>query len=404
MAKGLRKKGRFLATRLIQGAVVSLSGNLGFVPLDEVLRLLSRANQRGMVDVRGEGVNGRVFFEHGGITLATTLGDDELVSHIQRSETPEGEPMAALLREMAVETIHQLSVHGRSFEVFEDRAPSIAAPTPFALEELLADARRRFDEWAEISRVVTDMDALVRLQRDLGERDRVTVDRDSWRLISEVGAGASVRDLARELGTTDFWAARVAAGLIGESLIRLDTRGSSVTETVSEPVARVETPAPSPWAGVEPVEGPADPVFTEEDDEPVAIETTEPVFADEPAEAPVSEPVVAAEEEVAPEPAVEEPVAGYAGTVTETAVEPETAADETPAEEPAVDPHASWWVEPEETAAPAEEEVAEDTEAFLEKVFSGIGGEEEPEQRQEEGFGLLRRRRLGVMRDISNDS
>ena len=136
----------------------------------------------------------------------------------------------------------------------------------------------------------------------------------------------------------------------------------------------------------------------------LAIETTEPVFADEPAEAPVSEPVVAAEEEVAPEPAVEEPVAGYAGTVTETAAEPETAADETPAEEPAVDPHASWWVEPEETAGPAEEEVAEDTEAFLEKVFSGIGGEEEPEQRQEEGFGLLRRRRLGVMRDISNDS
>src|SRR5690606_23155301 len=88
----------------------------------------------------------------------------------------------------------------------------------------------------------------------------------------------------------------------------------------------------------------------------------------------------------------------------ETAVEPETAADETPAGEPAVDPNASWWVEPEETAAPAEEEVAEDTEAFLEKVFSGIGGEEEPEQRQEEGSGLLRRRRLGVMRDVADVS
>ena len=50
-----------------------------------------------------------------------------------------------------------------------------------------------------------------------------------------------------------------------------------------------------------------------------------------------------------------------------------------------------------------EAEVEEDTEAFLEKVFSGLDSDES-QQPQEEGYGLLRRRRLGALRDLSNDS
>jgi hypothetical protein len=49
---------------------VSLSGNLGFVSLDEVLRLLTRSKQRGSVDVRGEQIRGRVFITKDGIGLA----------------------------------------------------------------------------------------------------------------------------------------------------------------------------------------------------------------------------------------------------------------------------------------------------------------------------------------------
>ena len=47
-------------------------------------------------------------------------------------------------------------------------------------------------------------------------------------------------------------------------------------------------------------------------------------------------------------------------------------------------------------------EVEEDTEAFLEKVFSELETpEDEPE---EEGYGLLRRRRMGAIRDHSSDA
>lgn len=355
---------------------MSLSGNLGFVSLDEVLRLLNRSNQRGMVAVEGDGMDGRIFFDRGGVTLATTFGDDELRDHIARSETSEGTAMSALIREMAVETLHQLAAHGRTFDVIEQRSADIGASTPFDLEELLADARRRYDEWAEVSSVVTDLDTLLKMRRDLGERDRVTVDRDSWRLLSELGAGASVRTLARQLGTTDFWAARVVAGLVDEELVGLNAAARTVE---AAPAARSETFEAAETAGYEPAGY-----------EPAASEEapTDEMDASEP------EAETAAEDEFA----AAEPV------FAATSLTEDSPAAESEGEAPDVDPNASWWTEPaRESEAAAEEvteEVEEDTEAFLEKVFSGLDSNEAPE----EGYGLLRRRRLGALRDLSNDS
>ncbi len=364
---------------------MSLSGNLGFVSLDEVLRLLNRSNQRGMVDVKGDGVDGRIFFDRGGVTLATTFGDEELRDHIARSETPEGTAMSALLREMAVETLHQLAAHGRAFDVIEQRSADIGASTPFDLEELLADARRRYDEWAEVSSVVTDLDTLLRMRRDLGERDRVTVDRDSWRLLSEIGSGASVRTLASQLGTTDFWAARVAAGLVGEELLGLNA-AARAAETA--PAAWSETIEPAEIAGYEPAGY-----------EPAASEATtyEPAgYQAATAETAATEPVT--------ESAPEDEFAAAEPVFADTPLTDETSAAESNEVAQDVDPNASWWTEPEpETGGGAEEaaeEVEEDTEAFLEKVFSGLDSNEAPE----EGYGLLRRRRLGALRDLSNDS
>ncbi len=363
---------------------MSLSGNLGFVSLDEVLRLLNRSNQRGMVEVKGDGMDGRIFFDRGGVTLATTFEDEELQAHIARSETPEGTAMSALLREMAVETLHQLAAHGRTFDVVEQRSASLGASTPFDLEELLADARRRYDEWAEVSSVVTDLDTLLKMQRDLGERDRVTVDRDSWRLLSEIGSGASVRTLARHLGTTDFWAARVAAGLVGDELLGLN----SATVAAAAPTAE----APTAWS--DPVEHTLPAESAGYEPEQRGETTYEPADYETPSlETDAFEPEADTEEFAAAEP-----------VFAETPLTDEAPSAEPDGEAPDVDPNASWWTEPEpETSAAADEaaeEVEEDTEAFLEKVFSGLDASEAPE----EGYGLLRRRRLGALRDLSNDS
>ena len=55
--------------------------------------------------------------------------------------------------------------------------------------------------------------------------------------------------------------------------------------------------------------------------------------------------------------------------------------------------------------APSEPaEVEEDTEAFLEKVFSELDSPDEEQATEEEGYGLLRRRRMGAIRDVAGDA
>ena len=49
-------------------------------------------------------------------------------------------------------------------------------------------------------------------------------------------------------------------------------------------------------------------------------------------------------------------------------------------------------------------DVEEDTEAFLEKVFSELDDSSDEKEDQEEGYGLLRRRRMGAIRDIAGDA
>ena len=94
-------------------------------------------------------------------------------------------------------------------------------------------------------------------------------------------------------------------------------------------------------------------------------------------------------------------VAGTQPPVAESAETIDELADD-------VDADKSWWEEPsdETDEAPSagddeDGEVEEDTEAFLEKVFSELDSSDED---SDEGYGLLRRRRLGAMRDIARDS
>lgn len=365
--------------RLNQGAEVSLSGNLGFVSLDEVLRLLTRSKQSGTVDVKGDSVRGRIFVHQKGIGLATTFEDDALRRHLSRSGLlstdevsriasgdldlaglPEAEQMTGLLREMSVESLYQMGLHGSAFDVREGHQTPFSSPGAFDLEDLLAAARQRLTDWEEVRAIVSDLDRDLRLNRDLGERDQVTIDRDSWRVVSEIGDGVSIRGLADQLGTTEFWAARVAAGLVEEGLVSMEL---GVAEPVDQPA-----PADGDWH--------------------------EPAPSTDFEEASLPEPTAAVTEE----------------SVAEVAEEVDPGETE-------VDPDQSWWQEPEgktdetadttadeegpgpETDQQEPETVEEDTESFLEKVFSEL---ETPEDEAEEGYGLLRRRRMGTLRDSVN--
>jgi hypothetical protein len=380
---------------------VSLSGNLGFVPIDEVLRLLTRAKQQGAVDVTGEGLRGRVFVGRGGIDLATTSGDSELHHHLVNSgyadermlsRVTSGETTLAaaaesnqslitLLREMTVESIYQIAERGREFEVHEGLTTPYASPKSFDLEALLQDADERRREWATVAERVPDLSTALRFRRDLGDREEVTIKVDQWKVLSEIGAGASVSEIADRLGTTEFWTARTTAHLVDTDLVLLGSAPMTEPEpTIDEVSVDVQD---------------------EHDEYDEYAEPQEP---------------------------------GYGFEAEESAASPdETLATEDPDPDEDVDPNESWWEEPEAEDeheavtedSPAPEVVAEglseipsvgspeddgsdddpnvegDTEAFLEKVFSELDSSE-PET--DEGYGLLRRRRMGSLRDFSSDS
>jgi hypothetical protein len=279
---------------------------------------------------------------------------------------------------MTVESIYQLGLQGESFEVTEGGSSPYAHPKPFELEDLLADSKQRLTDWSDITSIVSDLDRHLRLRRDLGDRDQITIAKDAWRVLSEVGQGNSVRALAEELGTTEFWTARVAARLIEEDLLTLEQAAT----VENEPAPSWEYQAPAP------VTEPAEPTESTE-----SAESAERI-----------EPMVDAQV---------------------------TPSSEVTTEMTQVDPNQSWWTEPQPESAdesgdamyaePAEpawaeqtamesataematrveaSEVEEDTEAFLEKVFSDV----EPTEEADEGYGLLRRRRMGVLRDLSNE-
>jgi hypothetical protein len=398
---------------------VALSGNLGFVPLDEVLRLLMRSDQRGAVEIRGEDIRGRIFIGKKGNSLATTAEDRDLHKHLVNSgyvddtflrRVVTGESTFAdlgeregqvvdLIREITVESLYKLKAKGVTFEVAEEATSAYGSPRPFELEAALDEAKARAEEWKSVHEVIADLDSQVRMNRDPGDRERIEISREAWRLLCEIGAGASVKSMAERLGTTEFWVARVAADMAEQELLTL-TDATVVEEPAPQyytpaTVAAEETPADESW-WVEPEDA------TEESADVSEETQTDPEFqptfgaeTEAGVEGPVAEPArdsrfghfVRATDQTSPADAS----AGY-GQPEGTEPEAAQQVDGATAFEPAADT--------DETGAAA---VEEDTEAFLEKVFSQleVNGQADVE---EEGHGLLRRRRMGsVLKEIDED-
>lgn len=386
---------------------MALSGNLGFVPLDEVLRLLMRSDQRGAVEIRGEDIRGRIFVGKKGITLATTSEDRDLHAHLVSSgylddgflrkvvagdatfsDLAERETQVIeLLREITVESLYHMKQRGSAFDVAEGATTPYASPKPFELEQALDDARRRADEWADVHKVVADLDATIRMNRNPAGDDEIQINREAWRLLCEIGSGASVKAIADRLGTTEFWIARVAADMAGQELLVMSEK--YVEERHYEPAVSSEPVAAddedvnaneSWWVEPKDEEPEGDPESEQETEEA-------PALSDEPG--PVEAPTPAMDTPE-PTPAKESRFGQFL-----TAARPEGL------EDGPTEPAQGYEDAP--LADADDETVEEDTEAFLEKVFSQLDVNGQPDE-EEEGHGLLRRRRMGsVLKEIDED-
>lgn len=346
-------------------------------------------------------IRGRIFVTKGGVALATTsddagvhrhlvksgLVDDEFLRRVEGGETTlapivekSGGALTELLREMTVESMYQLGLKGDAFDVQEGAETAYASPHTFELEGLIEDSKQRFSDWTEVSKTVSDLQQTMRFTHDLGDRDQVSIDRDAWRVLSEIGAGSSVAGIADELGTTDFWTARITARLVNDELVSF-TEEEAVEETPAQPASQDEV-WDTEWTADDADDtdadlDPGDSWWQEPQEE-------EPVAAEEAAD----DAVHADTEETAPEVEHDSIFGAFAPARN---AEPVHEGGEETSQIPTLTDEAEHV-----------EDVEEDTEAFLEKVFSELEAtEEEPE---EEGYGLLRRRRMGAARENSPDA
>lgn len=390
---------------------MSLSGNLGFVSIDEVLRLLSRSKQQGAIDVRGEGFSGRVFVGTSGVDLATTSDDNSLRRHLLHSGLVDevyiasieagdaslakfaeenGDSIIELLREMTVESLYQIGRHGEDFEVFEGQSTAFASPDPFELEAVLADAAQRADDWESVSQAVPDLGVKILFERDLGDRDEIKVAADAWKVLSEIGSGSSVEEIAEKLGTTQFWTARVAGHLLDDSLVAL-TGG----EDKESPVEADEPVAASNGAG--------------------EVSWDKAEWEQKSAEwgSDVKTPAGASEADVDPNQSWwAEPSDDGDSQTADSDAEPVAASDEDKSDKSLFGKFAPGGSDDAEDSeesliptleTPETTEIEEDTEAFLEKVFSELDSADEDDD-GDAGYGLLGRKRMGAGQDSATDA
>lgn len=377
-----------------------------------------RSDQRGSVEVRGEDVRGRVYVGKKGISLATTAEDRDLHKHLVNSgyvddaflrkvavgeasfsDVPDRETaIIDLLREITIESLYHLSDKGATFEVAEGAVTPYGSPRPFELEATLDDVRRRTMEWESVHEVISDLDATIKMNRDAGDQEEIKINREAWRLLCELGSGASVSVIAERLGTTEFWIAKVAAELAERELLLLDADAADDGAERTEPVPSV-------------------PAFSTEQVGPDQSWWVEPEY-EAPETAPESQPFPAPAADAAVTP-TEVPSSEEEGRESRFghfvrsaraegafAAGEETAAPavESEAVESEADPTGHQSPLQESPALePEPESVEEDTEAFLEKVFSQLDSNGQADV-EEEGHGLLRRRRMGsVLKEIDGD-
>jgi hypothetical protein len=363
-----------------------------------------------------------VFVGKGGIDLATTSDDDDLHRHLVNSgyadaaalnritsrETTlaaiaeSNQAMVELIREMTVESLYHIADRGNEFQVREGATTPYASPKTFELEALLHDTDERKKEWTKVTDVVPDLGGAINFRRDLGEREEVTVKVDDWKVLSEIGTGSSVQEIADHLGTTEFWTARVAARLVSNDLVVLRS-SEHPTDSGDEgdvaPLVPESRDVPVPADDHEVYEtGQSEQMPTQPTEERELPAETEPVFA-----TPIQD-----EEEVDPNESWWQEPKDEGKSVDEDAeVDQRTpeVVSEGLSEIPTVEGSRDAVVE--EAEGDDDSDVEDDTEAFLEKVFSELDSSDssdESDSEAEEGHGLLRRRRMGSLRDFSSDS
>lgn len=246
-----------------------LQGTFDVLDFTEVLSLLSQQELTGRLHVRSRSFGAHLFLE-----------DGQLVGADQSEHQPAA--TAGDVRGRIEEVCFEMLEAGRgSFEFHPGKPSTLPVGDRFKSDEVLAQARRRLDEWHELQEIIPSLDLQPRLVLDLS-RTEVTLDRERWRMLTAVDGRRNLRAIGRQLNLSDFDVCRVLRTLIDDGIVQLDGIGALPASTRDAmPVV------PAPGAGV-------DRVAPGDETETVTVARPEPAASPAPADsAPLAEPAPA---------------------------------------------------------------------------------------------------------------
>jgi hypothetical protein len=241
---------------------VKLEGSLDAFSLPDIFSLLSMTKKTGGLHLRRDGAHGVVWLTTGALTGGTSdvnqqslarrligsgqLSDDHLQSAIDRASNEDGMGVARAVQqagaidegalhdivgEHIVDTVFDLLrwVDGEfAFAVDEANPDDVGVSRQ--VDEVVTEARRRLDAWADVAATVPSPQTVLTLSANPPEDPHLT--RDEWALLALVDGQRSVGEIVSLLGRGDFSTVSALADLVSRGLLRAGDGEGGVTALI----------------------------------------------------------------------------------------------------------------------------------------------------------------------------
>jgi len=203
-----------------------LSGNLDLFALADVLRFVARSGATGAVNIYRPAEGGRILLSEGEVVGASV------------------EDFEAADSDGLIEAgLRLLDGGGGDFALdIED----VDGPVRLSVEDFLKTIARRRVEWRKIVAAVGSLDDPLYFQPQLPDgATEVTLSPLEWQIAVHSDGQRSLRDIAHEVGTSDFSVATAVLAMSNAGLLSLPGADHSAVEDADEADAEDETDEPA---------------------------------------------------------------------------------------------------------------------------------------------------------------
>lgn len=282
--------------------MLAMRGDLTDTSVADLCRRLAETEATGSVEIQADGGSGRIFFRRGRVYWAMSsaprarLGDrlvnaallteeqlDQALTAQARSD--DGTKLGAILvqQELVTRDVIRVFVQEQildalfdlmrmasgTFEFASGDAAEEKLPVDIPVAQMLVEVSRRQSEWDQIQQAIPDLDHVPDFVTEGTSSSSASLEPDEFTVLANVDGARSIRELAADLGYSEFEAARIVYGLLLLGVISIrppvadgaeagtDVEAEFDLSELEEAVAGAEDRDPGPYEADEPDEADA---------------------------------------------------------------------------------------------------------------------------------------------------